>query len=188
MLRGASCDQIAGEVARRAKLPRVVRPNGPRLSLNDQRYFANLTIGLPRQSTLAACPRCDAVGLIYNQTGDDDACVEWRRGNERWYDGPSSRELRYEQSGCGYDDAPKRVLVVAKSVRARLEHACRTESNETFPERHDGMRVEMELGDLRALLALLDAARACEGYITTHGEQHLTDDLSDALVDCDKET
>jgi len=72
------------------------------------------------------------------------------------------------------------------STRARLERYCEVEHNETFPDRHDTMRVEVTLGDLRKLLAVLNAAQACEGHITTHGEQHLTDDLWDALGDVDQ--
>jgi hypothetical protein len=46
--------------------------------------------------------------------------------------------------------------------------------------------VRMYVGDLRKLLAVLDAARACRGHITTHGEQHLTDELWNAIQECDE--
>lgn len=48
------------------------------------------------------------------------------------------------------------------STSARLLYACRVacrvESNDTSPDRPDDMRVEVTLGDLRRLLAVLDAA------------------------------
>jgi replication-associated recombination protein RarA len=73
------------------------------------------------------------------------------------------------------------------SVRERIEHACRAESNETFPERHDGIHVDVSLGDLRKMLAVLNYARAMVVENERRMQATYSEELDDAVRDCDED-
>lgn len=74
------------------------------------------------------------------------------------------------------------------TTRERLERECKLGPSETLSDT-ERCTVRMYVGDLRKLLAVLDAARACGGYITTSeapGLGYLTNDLHNAVQECDE--
>lgn len=71
------------------------------------------------------------------------------------------------------------------SVSERLARDCKVRAGEVASDT-DLCTVSFYVGDLRKLLAVLDAARACNGHIITYGEQHLTDELREAVQECDE--
>lgn len=72
------------------------------------------------------------------------------------------------------------------STSERLARDCIVRPGEVASDT-DLCTVSFHVGDLRKLLAVLDAARACDGYITPEpGMAYLTTELHDAVQECDE--